>query len=417
MQLASILDGCDGEIARLKKMQSRFGNFFDAVLDRYADTFVLFGMLYYSLAAPENRDLLETCLGTYWGTYLGTHWSLIVTAIFMLAVSGQLMVSYTSAKSVADFGYRYRGWLVAAGRGRDLRIFVLFIGGVAAWFHPISVVVAALLIAVLTNAIVFWRTLVSGRHAEGAGPIEPEKVRAVIFDFDGTIADTMSFLAESAVCLLTENYDISEDEARRRYLETTGLKFASQMELIFPGDARNSSVVSTFEAKKLRSIYERPVFPDVVPSLEYFKKRGIRRFICSSTDQAIITEYAKRHGIDSLFDGCYGYRPGLEKGSQIGSILEEEAISPGEALFVGDSLKDHDFARDQGVQFAGLARIFAPRDFRRKGAFCVRTLSALVRVFERSHELSKSVDYERPGSTTHARPTSAGLQNRSPAEP
>lgn len=37
IQISSILDGCDGEIARLKHMQSSFGDFIDAVLDRYAD--------------------------------------------------------------------------------------------------------------------------------------------------------------------------------------------------------------------------------------------------------------------------------------------------------------------------------------------------------------------------------------------
>ena len=39
--LASILDGSDGEIARLKQQRSPFGGYFDAVLDRYADTAML----------------------------------------------------------------------------------------------------------------------------------------------------------------------------------------------------------------------------------------------------------------------------------------------------------------------------------------------------------------------------------------
>jgi CDP-L-myo-inositol myo-inositolphosphotransferase len=39
--LASILDGSDGEIARLKQQRSPFGAYFDAVLDRYADTAML----------------------------------------------------------------------------------------------------------------------------------------------------------------------------------------------------------------------------------------------------------------------------------------------------------------------------------------------------------------------------------------
>ncbi len=44
-QVASIIDGCDGEIARLKRLESDFGAWFDAVLERYADAFLLFGPL------------------------------------------------------------------------------------------------------------------------------------------------------------------------------------------------------------------------------------------------------------------------------------------------------------------------------------------------------------------------------------
>ena len=36
-QLSSILDGCDGEIARLKLLKSKFGRWLDQVLDRYSE--------------------------------------------------------------------------------------------------------------------------------------------------------------------------------------------------------------------------------------------------------------------------------------------------------------------------------------------------------------------------------------------
>ncbi|GAF96794.1 unnamed protein product, partial [marine sediment metagenome] len=42
-QLSSILDGCDGEIARLKFKQSKFGGYLDRILDRYADSLIILG--------------------------------------------------------------------------------------------------------------------------------------------------------------------------------------------------------------------------------------------------------------------------------------------------------------------------------------------------------------------------------------
>ncbi len=49
-QVTSIIDGCDGEIARLKRLESDFGAWSDAVLDRDADAFLLFGLLWHSYA-------------------------------------------------------------------------------------------------------------------------------------------------------------------------------------------------------------------------------------------------------------------------------------------------------------------------------------------------------------------------------
>ncbi len=150
IQLSSILDGCDGEIARLKYRQSSLGDFVDAVLDRYADGFILFGIYYYSLTKVGNREIL----GIFWSP-------LIISTIFVLAILGNLMVSYTSAKSVVNFGYRYRGNWIGAGKGRDVRLLQLFIGGMMTYFHPIFALLATLIIAIQTNVIVLWRTFLS----------------------------------------------------------------------------------------------------------------------------------------------------------------------------------------------------------------------------------------------------------------
>ena len=57
-QFASIIDGCDGEVARLKYQSSDFGGWFDAVLDRYADAFLLFGLTWHLLVIEANGWVL-----------------------------------------------------------------------------------------------------------------------------------------------------------------------------------------------------------------------------------------------------------------------------------------------------------------------------------------------------------------------
>ena len=105
-QLASIIDGCDGEIARLKHSQSEFGGWFDAVLDRYADAVLLFGMMWHEFAAT------------------GTNLSIVLG---FAAIVGSFLNSYTADKYDGLMAQRLQGASYFR-LGRDVRVFVIFLG-------------------------------------------------------------------------------------------------------------------------------------------------------------------------------------------------------------------------------------------------------------------------------------------------
>lgn len=105
-QLSSIIDGCDGEIARLKNMQTEFGAWFDAVLDRYADAFLLSALCYHIY--QNNPQPMVLFLG-------------------LMALIGSFMVSYTAHKYDA---MRKKGLWKSFRIGRDLRLFIIFVGSI-----------------------------------------------------------------------------------------------------------------------------------------------------------------------------------------------------------------------------------------------------------------------------------------------
>ena len=168
VHLASVLDGSDGEIARLKRLESPFGSFFDSVLDRYADSLTLLGLLFFAWTAPANQDLFGPALDA------------VVLVVGMLAISGNWLVSYTTARAAADLGHRYEGRWIAGGRGRDMRLLIVTISGLAAAFHPAAALFGLGAIATLTNAIVLWRLAASYAVAGGADRLA--SLEAVIYD-------------------------------------------------------------------------------------------------------------------------------------------------------------------------------------------------------------------------------------------
>jgi len=131
-QFSSIVDGVDGEIARLKGLASPFGAFYDAVLDRYADAAIILGMTLWALR-------FESWPGTW--------------PLGLLALLGSLMISYSAAHSEASTGVRFdRG--LASLFGRDIRLFVVMLGSLVG-----QVYWTLAFLAVLTNVVVVYRVL------------------------------------------------------------------------------------------------------------------------------------------------------------------------------------------------------------------------------------------------------------------
>jgi len=133
-QIASVVDGCDGEIARLKFKASEFGGWFDAVLDRYGDAFLLFGLTYH----------------VYWidGRFL-------YIIIGFLAIIGTFMNSYTADKYDGLMQKKLKPGMHYFRIGRDVRTFIILLGALVN--QPLSILI---LIAFITNAENVRRVLI-----------------------------------------------------------------------------------------------------------------------------------------------------------------------------------------------------------------------------------------------------------------
>ena len=190
---------------------------------------------------------------------------------------------------------------------------------------------------------------------------------AIIFDFDGTLADSMPFLANIGIQIMKKYYGIENDEAAEKYKSTTGLPYEHQVNLNFPGYEQNERAIEEFEKLKIERIFEQQLFPDVVETLTKLNEMSIAVFVTSSTFQPIIAEYFAKRELSTCFAEVVGYRPGFEKGKDhFEHIKAKHGILLGDTLFVGDSLKDYE--RSKGFcKFVGLEGMFKEDDFRRAG--------------------------------------------------
>ena len=364
LTVASVLDGSDGEVARLTYRSSPYGGFLDAVLDRAADGILFTGAAIYLATDAHLGDLL------------GGAQVPLALSVSGAALVGHLLVSYTTAKAGIDLGHRYRGTLLGGGRGRDLRLFLVTLGALAAAVEPAALLVALAAVALLSAWIVVVRL---HRSWWAAGPGSPYAgVRAVALDFDGTVADSMGFLTDLAVGLLVDELGFERAEAARQYLATAGSTFATQLEEIAPGQPGLAQVASRFEAEKTRWMGRCELFTDVVPAVERLAAAGVPVLLCSSTRAPLVREFCERYGLLQRFASVDGWGPGHTKSVQLVSGAAAAGFAGHEVVFVGDARRDADVARAAGTRFVGLVRAGHPDGLAGSGAKVVGSLSELA---------------------------------------
>lgn len=208
--------------------------------------------------------------------------------------------------------------------------------------------------------------------------------KAIIFDFDGTLANSMPFLERIGVQIMMKYYGIDREEATVRYRSTTGLPYEHQIKMNFPNHPKNEEAIEEFEQLKIEKIFDQELFPDTVRTLLALHEKRIKIFVSSSTFQPTIEEYFARRNLKSIFADILGYRPGFEKGADhFNYVRDRHNIDLEDVIFVGDSLKDYE--RSKGYcRFIAMEGMFTEDDFREAGhkGLVVRELSAIPPVLE-----------------------------------
>ena len=163
---AGIFDMFDGAMARARNASTTFGAFFDSTLDRYSESIILFGLLFFALYKPVIQESI-------WPYQYEQSWMIIL--VFMATV-GSFMVSYAKARA-EGLGLECKTGLLA----RPERVVILAIGllvGAVFW--------ALVILAVFSNVTAIERIVHVWRTARQ--PVRLTEVRN--FSSDGHMNET-----------------------------------------------------------------------------------------------------------------------------------------------------------------------------------------------------------------------------------
>lgn len=190
-----------------------------------------------------------------------------------------------------------------------------------------------------------------GRRRAGAAGSLSSRPQLLLFDFDGTIADTFQ-------CGL-EILNLMAPEFGYRPLEAADVPHARDMrtrELMkFLGiPATRMPKISQRGKEELNKRMDaiQPL-EGMVPLLRQLHSDGFRLGILTSNSEENVSAFLKKFDLE-IFDFVYTSSKLMGKGRVIRRILKERGLKPREILLIGDEIRDIEAAHETGIHIAAV---------------------------------------------------------------
>ena len=172
--------------------------------------------------------------------------------------------------------------------------------------------------------------------------------RTLIFDFDGTLADSLSLVLGIANEILQEmkHRPITDEdvEKMRKMTIPQGFKYLGIPVYKLP------QLVVKSRQKMKENINQLLPIAGVVPVLEKLKASGVQMGIVTSNSTENVRYFLKRHKIDGLFSFVDAGSNPFSKSRRIKSTIAKNGLSPDQCYYIGDEIRDIEAAKSLGVE-------------------------------------------------------------------
>lgn len=182
--------------------------------------------------------------------------------------------------------------------------------------------------------------------------------KAIILDFDGTLADTASVIIQTIKGTIKElGLPSRTDEECRSVI---GLRLIETPPVLFPEcNVDVDLYASTY--RRLFNIFNTDgavqLYPNVKETLAELKDRGMTLTIASSRSNRSLTEYIVNLGLSDTITyilGADDVAEGKPNPEPVLKTLDELNLSADEVIVVGDTSFDIDMGRNAGTRTCGV---------------------------------------------------------------
>jgi HAD superfamily hydrolase (TIGR01549 family) len=188
------------------------------------------------------------------------------------------------------------------------------------------------------------------RRVGAAGPLR-HKPKLILFDFDGTLADTLSLGLEILNHLAEEfgyeklpaaQLESARDLSTRQLMKQLGISRIKLPRIAKRGTAEMALRIGTVQS-----------FHGIPALVRQLHTEGYRLGVLTSNSEENVTAFLAKERLE-IFEFVKSSSKLLGKGSVLRRIMRATKLKPREILFIGDEIRDIDAAQETGVHIAAV---------------------------------------------------------------
>lgn len=216
-------------------------------------------------------------------------------------------------------------------------------------------------------------------------------IRAIIFDFDGVLIESVKIKTEAFAKLFEEEGPGIVDQVVAYHLSHGGLTRVEKFRYFYRhilkrelSDDRLQTLCNEFRRLVLDKVVNARLVEGAQQVLEACRRHGVLAFVVSASPQEELLLIVQRRGMAEFFQGIYGSP--TTKPASLRYIISTHGFHVREILFVGDALADYNAAREVGVWFVARGDRETAEMWAGRGVHMMQDLRGLPEVLTLSEE-------------------------------
>jgi len=193
---------------------------------------------------------------------------------------------------------------------------------------------------------------------QGEGMSMQERFDAVIWDFNGTLIDDLDLVVRSVNTQLAKrDLPALTGEAYRDVFGFPVQDYYRRIGVTFENESM-ADLSADFFAEYAPALKDCPLHDGALGTLRQLERRGMRQYVLSAMEEAMLRSMICHLGIDRFFSGIYGlaHQEGDSKISRGRDLLRDFAVDPGTTLLIGDTAHDAEVAETLGLSVALISK-------------------------------------------------------------